>query len=188
MKASDVRGLIEALEQLADETNCTLIATLHDRKGSGGPSISHFAGSAAWTQTPRVVMRLAHDPQSADRYVMCSEKCQVGPPPKSMYYTFDLGAGTPLFKIGEPCDLTVADVAGISIGTGERDALADARDFLTAELAEGEQRTKDLQLRAQDSGIAWATVRRAKESLRIVTARIPYSGTHYAVWRLPKTT
>jgi putative DNA primase/helicase len=175
MNASNVRQLLEALEALAATTGTTIVCTLHDRKGSQGPSIGRFAGSAAWTQTPRTVIRLGIDPWVDGRYVMASEKCSLGPKLDSR----------PVFTIGKECDLTTSEIGGLARGTGDRDALADAINFLKSEISAGEQKTKDLQVRAQESGLSWITVRRAKEQLGVVTARIPYQGTHYSVWRIP---
>jgi hypothetical protein len=186
MKACDVRGILEALEAVAAETGATIVLTLHDRKGTTGSSISRFAGSAAWTQVPRTVIRLGHDPHTEGVHLLCAEKWLLATRPRSRTYTLESDGGPPVWTIGGESLLIADDVGGIPAGTGERDALADARDFLLSELSTGEQRTKTLQTLAQEGGLSWITVRRAKESLRVTTARIPWAGSHYTVWRLPE--
>ena len=82
MDAADVRSIVEGVMEVAAATGCAIVATLHDRKGTAGPSIQHFAGSAAWTQTPRVVLRIGYHPHLAGVRVLCPDRFSLGRPPR----------------------------------------------------------------------------------------------------------
>ena len=121
MSARDVRGLLEVLEMVASDTGAAIVLTLHDRKSGQGGSMDQYAGSAAWTQTPRIIVRLGHDPDVTGRCVMTSDKCSLARKPKSRYYTLSETGGPPRFELGEECELTSEDLGRIETSGGERD-------------------------------------------------------------------
>ena len=58
-------------------------------------------------------------------------------------------------------------MASASENAGEASALADAENFLRAELADGERTVKSLKALAIAAGIAWRTIERAKKRLGV---------------------
>lgn len=185
----DVRPVLEQLIAVANRTGASICMTLHDRKDASGPSMSHFAGAGAWTQVPRVVLRLGHHPKSEGEYVLTCEKGAIGGVPKSRTYRLERTGGPPRMTVGSECDLRPDDLGTTQARGGERDALADAKAFLLAELADEPKKTKDLQYLAAEAGLAWhGAVRSAKDALGIVCTMKHTAGTRWWVWSLSPNT
>ena len=70
--------MIEQLIQVCLRNSVAMVMTLHDNKSTEGNTLDRFSGGDAWTQTPRNVIRLAKDAIVPGRWVMMSEKNQVG--------------------------------------------------------------------------------------------------------------
>lgn len=185
----DVRPVVETLIMLGQRTGAAIVFVLHDRKDASGPSISHFGGAGSWTQVPRVVLRLGHHPKSPGEYILTCEKGAIGGIPKSRVYRLEQTGGPPRMTVGAECDFRPDDLGPVQARGSERDALADAKAFLSAELAEGEKKTKDLQYAAAEAGLAWhGAVRAAKDALGVECLQKHSTGTRWWVWRLPKPT
>jgi hypothetical protein len=60
-----------------------------------------------------------------------------------------------------------ADLLGNAATTNEATARAEARDFLSLELADGPLAVNEIKRRADDAGIAWRTLERAKQQLGV---------------------
>ena len=183
--ASAVRALIEGLVGVARSSHSHICFTLHDRKSTEGPSISHVSGSAAWTQTPRTVIRLAPDAALSGRYLLCAEKGQVAGRPESHYYHLPRVEGVPRFEIGPACPYGPDDIDDSPTGMVERTALEEAKEFLRAGLGFEPRKASTLQLLAQGEGISWITVRRAATLIGVVKTRIPHESTWYSEWSQP---
>jgi AAA domain len=180
-----VRRLIETLSSVSLETSCSVIFTLHDRKSQDGPTISHFAGSAAWTQTPRTVIRLGKDAVAPDRYVMCSEKGQVAGKPRSRYYTLPRAGIFPAYVLGVECDVQANDLDETPSGLVEKSAVEEARDWLRQVLDLGPQKATVLQQLANSDGMSWSAIKRAYYLLRPKLIRHAENGTWYSEWSRP---
>jgi putative DNA primase/helicase len=179
-----VRRLVEGIDDVCRTTGASVCMTLHDRKSKEGSTVDHFAGAAAWTQTPRVVLRLGKDSVQEDRYVILTELNRLGPKSKPRYYALEKVKSGVVFRMGEETQVKSADLGTAPVTLVERGALAEAKDFLNSVLKEGPVRTTAIQLLAQQDGLSWMTVRRAKEELRVIVVRTPCDGTHYTQWSL----
>ena len=185
MDSVHVRRLVEGLEQTADYAGAAILATLHDRKSQDGPTISHFAGSAAWTQVPRVVVRLAHHPDQEGIRVLLAERFSLGNKPVSRLCTVGAHEGSVTFQMGAECPIVADDIDGSRKSAVERDMLREAEDFLIMRLWKEDCKSVLLQQIAQQDGLAWMTIRRAKIRLGITDHKVPSDGTHHTVWSAP---
>ena len=183
-----VRFLLETLEQVAWESECTITVTLHDRKSQQGPAVQHFGGSGEWTQTTRTVLRLGYDPREHGRRILSAHKSgHADTPPASRYYTrVESPTGLRLW-LGEECAVAADDLAGEPADAAERDALRDAEAFLSAELHGQEQWSKDMVSRAAECGISSATLRRARVNLGVTTHQVVSGGRSRWMWRARQT-
>ena len=185
--ASCVRPVLEGLEQVAHQTGAAIVGTVHDRKDASGSALDHVAGSGAWVQVPRTILRVGYDPQRSTQRVLSAAKTIVGVLPPSRQYAIVDVAGVGRMALGAQCALTADDLSSISGKRGERDAARDAQLFLRHELAGGPVATRELQRLAQDAGLSWkGSVYEAKETLKITAHRVStLSGWHYE-WRPPE--
>ena len=62
-----VRAVVECLQTIARSRGCTILFTLHPRKGGGGDALDSVANSAEWVNVPRQVLLFGHDPRKAGR-------------------------------------------------------------------------------------------------------------------------
>jgi len=166
--AQQVRVLLLDLNRIASEECCLIVCTLHFRKNREGPPLTWVAGSAEWGRVPRVVIGLGHDPDRHDLRVLSLFKNSHVKELTSRLFTLPLVDGQPRFVIGGDSILTPDDLAAAGQSLADRDALAEAGVFLKDALDSGPVAVKDLMLAAQNSGHAWATVRRAKTKLGVV--------------------
>jgi hypothetical protein len=67
----------------------------------------------------------------------------------------------------------------------EHSALAEARKFLQEVLRSGEQKAVDVHNEAKQLGISYATLRRAREELRVVSSRKGFGADAVHFWSLP---
>src|SRR5262249_55079 len=86
---------------------------------------------------------------------------------------------------GEPVDGTARDALSEAEQPAEaRRPIQKAKDFLLALLAEGSIGQKEVKSAAEGNGHSWATVRRAKDALRVKAHKTGF-GDEWA-WSLPK--
>jgi putative DNA primase/helicase len=180
---SEVRGLLDTLSQIAAEAQCTILISRHYRKSTEGTPLDRIGGAAAWGHYPRTVIACGFDPDDPDKRVMAVSKCMVGKMPASLRYEIVACAGGVKFVLGEKTSITAADMGVSSLAAPERDALADAEDFLKSALADGPVPCNDLKGFALKNMIAEATLRRAKKRLGVQSQLIVNAGDRYQVWK-----
>lgn len=185
---SDVRGLLDMLSQIAVETHCTILITRHYRKSLDGTPLDRIGGSAAWGHFPRTVLACGFDPDDPEKRILVVSKCMIGKPPPSMRYSIEPSGDAVRFVLGEETSITARELGLVSLGAPERDALADAQDYLRSALADGPVPCNDLKAYALKNMISEATLRRAKKKLGVASSLIVNAGDRYQVWLLPENT
>lgn len=181
----DVRHLLDLLSQIATEASCTFLVTRHYRKSTEGTPLDRIGGSAAWGHFPRTVLACGFDPDDPERRVMAVAKCMTGKPPPSLRYECLETNDTVKLVLGETTSITARDMGVSSLAPPERDALADAEEFLLNALGDGPQPCNDLKGFAMRNMISEATLRRAKKKMSVTSKLIVSAGDRYQVWALP---
>jgi hypothetical protein len=182
---SDVRGLLDLLSQIAVDVSCTFLISRHYRKSTEGTPLDRIGGSAAWGHYPRTVLACGFDPDNPEQRILAVSKCMIGKPPPSMLYEIRPEGGSVKFVLGETSSITARDMGVSSLAAPERDALADAQDFLTSALADGPVPCNDLKSFAFKNMISEATLRRAKKKMGVESKIIVNAGDRYVEWRRP---
>ncbi len=181
---SDVRGLLDMLTQIGLEASCTILITRHYRKSTEGTPLDRIGGAAAWGHYPRTVLACGFDPDNPEQRLMAVSKCMIGKPPPSMLYEVKPEGGAVKFTLGGESSITARDMGVSSLGAPERDALADAENFLMSALADGPVPCNDLKAFAFKNMISEATLRRAKKKRNVVSKVIVNAGDRYVEWRM----
>ena len=180
-----IRRMIEQLIQVCLRNSVAMVMTLHDNKSTEGNTLDRFSGGAAWTQTPRNVIRLAKDAIVPGRWVMMSEKNQVGQPPKSRYYTMPSVEGMTRWVMGAENELKATDIEEEPQGLVQRSMVEEAKEWLKAIVAAKDLRSTVIQAQAKADGLSWGSVRRAQFELRVRIERKTEEDTWHSYWGVP---
>lgn len=177
--------------KMAEATSCSVIALRHWNKGKGS-AIQRGMGSTAHGAAARAVLTVGIDPADEARCVLAVVKTNLGPLPSSLGFSI---AGT----TERPDGTVIADPEGHAIETARvvwhgtntaraSDLVADSSDaserasgraaeeFLRDALARGGRPAKEIKREADDAGIGWRTVERAKARLMVISCKRAFSG------------
>lgn len=164
--ASAVRGALLPLQRLAAETGAAVVAIAHPNKGGPGQRAMHrIAGSQAMVAASRAAWFVVPDKDDDDRKLFVPAKMNLARNPGGLAYRVVDQGGHPLvrWEAGR-VDLTADDLMLDGIDSGK---LAEAEDWLRAELGNGAMAAEEVRRRAKESGLAWRTVERAKSALSV---------------------
>jgi len=180
----DVRVALAPLVALAERAKCAILVIRHLNKREGGPAIYRGGGSIGISAAARSILLVACDPDDRERRVLASVKGNLCAPAPSLAFRLVAADGEAV-RI-EWCGTSPLDADRLLAGrpggpTGE--ALTDAEAFLADILAEGPQPAEAVKAAARDAGIAARTLRRAQESLGVVTTKVGYAPSVW-MWEL----
>jgi RecA-family ATPase len=181
----DMKLLIDELQALARRTRCDVILTHHNNKSRGGSALNQSLGSTAITHVPRSVLRVDPHPEQEGRRVLSVVACNQGKHAPSL--AFDIegeGVNRRIVWRGES-SLTADQLAEAQDDSGERDARGDAKTFLREELESGPKPAATLIGNADNNGIKYGTLRRAKRDLGVTSHPVGPVGNRYFEWRKP---
>jgi len=196
-KNAEVRRGLQPLVDLATAKNCAVLGITHFSKGTAGRNpIERVMGSNAFGAVARVLMVAAKHQDSADETkssrIFCRAKSNIGPDDGGFSYELrqtELESHSGLYAThiqwvdtldGEARDLLAAADAIESDGEGGK--LSDAKRFLKSLLEDGPMPATEVQSNARGAGYSIATIRRAKDALKVEAMRI---GKGRWEWRLP---
>ena len=198
-KNNDVRRGLQPLVDLAAETNCAVLGITHFSKGTAGKTPNErITGSVAFAAVARVVIVVAKHQDSADdtksSRIFCRAKSNIGPDDGGFSYELqqkelETHPGLNASYIhwvdtleGEARDLLAAADAIESDGEGGK--LSDAKRFLKSLLEDGPMPSTEVQANARGAGYSVATIRRAKDALKVEPIKI---GKSRWDWALPSS-
>lgn len=183
----DIRRVLAALVQLAEDLDLALLAVAHWNKAQGGDALSRVLGSRGLTAAVRSVLAFGVAPDAEDGSpdrVLAHAACNVGPETPSLQCRIEGrtvqgndGGVIPTSRlaiVGESD--TRADDLLIMRSGDERRGGDEAEDFLRAELATGPRPAKDVRAAARELGIAERTLERAKARLGVTSQRVGGTG------------
>jgi len=191
-----VRRALAPLAHIANERRAAVVVVMHLNKNAEADALSRLSGSIGFGGAARSVLLFAADPddpegEQGNRRILAHVKCNVGPRQPSIAYrieprTLTTANGPVRTSIAVRDGNTAAsanDLLGSPTSANEAVARKEAQDFLLTELASGRVATTDLRSRAEDAGLNWRTVERAKQQLKI---RARKQGSTWG-WELPNT-
>jgi putative DNA primase/helicase len=184
-KSNDVRRGLQPLVDLAQTHGCAVLGVSHFSKGTANRDpVERVTGSLAYGALARLVLVAAKgkdEPETADGQprVFMRAKSNIGPDEGGFVYHLErkevaAGIEGQYVRWAEPIEGKAREVLGeaeSSFEANEGGALADAKQFLIDLLTGGPVLSKEVQTAARGAGIAWATVRRAKQALEIETVK-----------------
>lgn len=191
-----VRRALAPLHRLAEAHGCAVVVVAHLNKAAGTDPLYRVGGSIGIGGAARSVILLARDPDDPEddkgvRRVLAHVKCNIAPLAPSLAYRVE-----PMLLGGDERVATARLVEhGESGATSaqllsrreedEAPARTEAEAFLRAVLNEGPHAVKEIERQADEAGIAWRTVERAKSNLGVRSRKAEGTRTGPWVWVLP---
>lgn len=188
---SDVRSVLAPLASLAAELGAAIVAVSHLNKAAGTDALMRVTGSLAFVAAARAAFLVVKDSHDSARRLFVAAKNNLGPDLgnglafRVVPVTLDSGIQTSRLEWEtEPVAMTASEALAAAAGDPEeRNALADAMDFLREELAGGPIPAKEIESAASSAGHSAATVRRARKALGVIADKDGYQGPWR--WSLP---
>ena len=157
-------------------------------------ALHRFIGSIATVGAPRAAFAVVEDTDK-ERRLFLHAKNNLAPAPQGLAFRLQQElVGEPDRNIvascarwePEPVSMTANDALAADVaGDSNRSAIEEAMELLRDLLSEGSVPAKEVKAEANSAGLAWATVRRAKDRLGITPKREGFSDDGVWVWELP---
>lgn len=190
-KNADVRALLTPLTKLAEQYSVAVVCVSHLNKGgASSEALMRVTGSLAFVAASRAAFVIAKDPQNMRRRVFLPAKNNIGNDQSGLAFSIesvllqgDITTSHIRWEAKAVTDMT-ADQALAPDLPGENTGQDVAVEWLRDLLENGPISAKEVKNHADQAGLAWATVRRAKTQLNIKPAKTRFDGGWE--WALPK--
>jgi len=185
----DVRRALAPLARLAERTGAAVVVVRHLNKGTGGNALYRGGGSIGIVGAARSSLLIAKDPEDDNRRVLASIKSNLAAPAPSLVFGLEsTESGAVVVEWKGESDLDACALLSAPTDHEERSTAQAAQDFLRDVLSGGPEAVKDIRAQAEEAGLSWRTVERAKAALGVRAAREGESGKRGGgawVWTLP---
>jgi putative DNA primase/helicase len=159
---------------------------MHFNKGSNqtGTKVMHrFMASIAFVAAARVAFAALRDPEDDNRHLLLHAKNNVSESASGLAYRIEQATVTEaIIKTSriiwedQAVTITAAEAMAASKAQEPAPALEEAKQFLTSVIGRDGKCVKEIAGEAKESGLSWATVRRAKDALKLKSERDGYGG------------
>lgn len=183
----DVRRALQPLVDIAARTGAAVVICRHLNKSSGGSALYRGQGSIGFIGIVRSGLMVGDHPDRDGVQVLAGQKSNLSRPPESLAYRItNAGPGdeTAVIEYLGKTEVTAQQMNTTPDDEGERDRLAEAKEFLRNVLRVGPVHSKQVAAEAKDADISWRTVERAKGQLKVQSYRDGESGRW--MWTLDK--
>lgn len=180
--ANDVRPLLEAMQWVAEDTGCGVIAVRHPGKDASNV----MPGSRAWRDVPRVIVELSTDGGIPPRYQVSLRKDGLGTGALPRRYELVGEPGKPKrFKLAEELDRAAEDLTRSASGPTGRYKLMQACRLIRYLFGHEDEPTRQsLGEEGRKQGLGEDTV---NDALRLLGVRSVPPGERGDPWRLVRT-
>jgi hypothetical protein len=137
-------------------------------KAAGGNTLYRGGGSIGIIGAARSGLVVASDPEDPERRILAANKNNLSRAAQSLVFRVE-GAPNGAARVvwGGTSDLSASDILREPADSEQRSALAEAKDFLLKELAEGPVAAESVKKDARATGISERTLKRAKRALDV---------------------
>lgn len=172
-KNADVRSVLEPAGRLAERRKVALVFNNHFSKGAGDAN-SRVIGSVAFVNQARAAFIVTPDADDETRLLFIPSKMNIAARGEGLAYRIggyvakvdgvEISTSQICWEsspVSMSADAALAAIADEKNGS----ALDDAAAFLQVTLADGPVAANEVKRLANEAGVAWATIRRAKAGI-----------------------
>lgn len=184
-KNAQVRALLAPLAGLASGLQTAIVAIDHLNK-SMLPALYRPGGSIAFVAAARAVWLFAKNPDDAAQRLMLPGKLNLAPDQTGLGYSIkETNQGIAAVVWGETVNRSAETVLQpeTAEAQSERSECEEAMDWLRERLSAGPVPQREIKKDALAEGLAWRTVRRAKQAIGVRAEKDSFKGGWY--WHLP---
>jgi archaellum biogenesis ATPase FlaH len=184
----EVRALLTPLIELAAKYQIAIIGINHLNKSSNINALMRVSNSVAFVAAARAVYLVAQDDEDENKRLFLPIKNNIGNDKTGLSFQIESQAlpnGIETSKVVWNNEIILKNANDILADQSpvDKDALTEAIDFLRDLLADSPKTVGKIQEESKNAGHSWATIRRAKKSLKIKAKKIGMKGGW--VWELP---
>jgi hypothetical protein len=177
----DVRRCLHALKILAEETRAALVIVRHLNKLSGGPAIYRGGGSIGIIGAVRSALVVGTDPSNDRVHVLASNKCNLGPTPRSLTYQLERVGDVARVAWGEESDLKADDILAHPVGQKKQTVGQQCGEAIADILADGRViESTDLDEQLAERGFSANSIRQGRRLAGVRCSRMGF-GANYLV-------
>jgi RecA-family ATPase len=185
----DVRRALAPLARLAERTGAAVVVVRHLNKGTGGNTLYWGGGSIGILGAAQSGLLIAKHPEDDNRRVLASIKSNLAAPAPSLVFGLEsTESRAVVVEWKGESDLDASALLAAPTDHEERSTAQAAQDFLRDMLFDGPRAVKDIRAQANEAGLSWRTVERAKATLGVRATREGEAGKRGGgawVWALP---
>ena len=175
-KNSDVRVLLFALSEIAQQFDVAILAISHLNKGSSN-AMYRTMGSLAFVAAARSVYAVVDDPNDQRRRFVLPIKNNLASDIQGLAYRIEESAnGVPVIAWEAAGVIDEINAVLNAEPQEQRSELSQAIEWLTSELSGGPVNTKTLIKTSAAAGHSWRTVRRAQSKLGVTSKKTGTGG------------
>lgn len=180
--ASDVRGLLAPLAELAQRSGVAFILIAHLNKSSAQAAMNRVNGSGAYVAACRAAWIVVKDKDDNLRRLLLPLKNNLGPDQGGLAYRVAVAEdGTPFVEFeAEPVNIRADDALAAH---GDDEGGDDPATFLRELLASGSMAAKEIYREAESAGHSRDAMKRAKRRIGVEAVKVGMDGGW--CWRLP---
>jgi hypothetical protein len=154
---TDVRAVLEPMEEMAERMKVAILATTHLSKGDG-KAINRIIGSIAFVAAARAVFTVVEDPDEEGRRLLLHVKNNIARPQPGLAFRLEqreiapgiLGSAVAWDETASIC--VTADQALLGIG-GQSNTKGDAVEFLLDVLSGGPMEVREIERHAVSASL-----------------------------------
>jgi predicted ATP-dependent serine protease len=186
-RTTDVRAVLEPLADWAEKHRVAVVGITHPPKNAPAKAIHALVGSIAFVAAARLVF-LAIEEADTERRLLLAVKNNLGRLADGLGYhleqTFISKNILASRVVWDTRPVTVTANEALAASKEDPRVLAEAKEFLRAELADSPRPATDLKKAAGNAGLSWSTVQRAQKRLGIKPRKVGLEGGWE--WALPE--
>jgi hypothetical protein len=180
-RSNETRPVMDGLAKLAEKRGCAIVLLRHLSKQSGGKAIFRGLGSIDLTGAVRSEMLAGSLPDDPQARALVHIKNNLGAYGPTLGYSIDSEG---CFAWTGRSEITADQMLDAPSNPQDRSALEDARQWLNDFLSTGNKEQQECHEKSREAGISYATLRRAKDALRVRSYKAAMSGPW--LWALPE--
>ena len=168
-----VRRAMLPLKQLAEETGVAVLLVRHLNKDGGLRAMYRGGGSIAFSASARSVLVAERHPEQDGMYVLARVKMNLGPQIRPITYRLEPVAelDVPRIEWGDEIDITVDALLHSEDARRDAPQRREASRWLRDLLADGPMNAQDIKKQADQAGLSWWTVKKAKREAGVMSEK-----------------